>query len=858
MTTVPDNYVALPGSERRAGPSATLLGTADGNEQVTVTIVLRRRPDGPPMPDMSSYPTTIPAGRTRMTTEEFAGKYGAAPSDIAKVSDFVTAHGMTVVENHAARRTVIARGTVEQMNAAFGVTLGHYRHEVTRGRREGPRVEEYRGREGPIHIPNELASIITGVFGLDNRRVTKRNAGDPPNTGTLTVPQLARLYQFPTNSAAGQTIAIFSEAGYQRSDIAQYYATLPAGYTVPTLIDVSVNAGNSGAADAETTQDICIAATAAPGATIAVYFTTYDEQGWVNVAQRIAHPDPGDPDCSVLSSSFYVANGDDAATLAAENVSTSWLTALSAAFQDAAVQHLTVCIASGDTGTQSKIPGTTAHVQYPASDPWVLCIGGTTVGNINAANFDEYVWNDTFFGTAVGATGGGISDFFDPPSYQADADVPVSVNGTRRGRGIPDVAANASPNSGYPMFVGGGAFTANGTSASAPLWAGLIAVINAALGTRVGFVNPAIYAAGASAFRAIPAVAAAPDNGLNGVPGYPAHAGWDACTGWGSPIGTKLLAALRPMPAAVATPVSIAASALAAPPPTPTAVVTPVPVVASALAAAPPAQVPVPVNAVVPASIVPTAPRDTAAATWLLTLAAVVTAFATVWASGDFVKYGALYAWFIELAIVAGWFVALGITFKGYWFGVLVDARNKIALSRVQIVLWTILFTATFFVVYIWNVAHATDLKAALNLTVPDAVWVLMGISGISAVGTPLILSGKPSPSPGDAPPPAPADPSKTLDGIVVKRLPGARPGWSDIILGDEAGNADAIDISKLQQLVLSLVAVVAYAYAIGKTITAATNGTISALPGMEGGFLLLIAASHATYLGYKAVSHSN
>jgi hypothetical protein len=222
MTTVPDNYVALPGSERRAGPSATLLGTADGNEQVTVTIVLRRRPDGPPMPDMSSYPTTIPAGRTRMTTEEFAGKYGAAPSDIAKVSDFVTAHGMTVVETHAARRTVIARGTVEQMNAAFGVTLGHYRHEVTRGRREGPRVEEYRGREGPIHIPNELASIITGVFGLDNRRVTKRNAGDPPNTGTLTVPQLARLYQFPTNSAAGQTIAIFSEAGYQRSDIAQY------------------------------------------------------------------------------------------------------------------------------------------------------------------------------------------------------------------------------------------------------------------------------------------------------------------------------------------------------------------------------------------------------------------------------------------------------------------------------------------------------------------------------------------------------------------------------------------------------------------------------------------------------------
>jgi kumamolisin len=312
------------------------------------------------------------------------------------------------------------------------------------------------------------------------------------------------------------------------------------------VTDVSVDASNSGVADPETTQDIFISGAAAPGAKIAVYFTKGSQQGWIDLIGRVVHPRKGDPVCSVLSSSFYFSNGDDAATLAKEGISEAWINAISEAFHDAAIKGVTVCIASGDTGTQSKIADGKAHVQYPASDPWVLSVGGTTIGNVKGTTCDEYVWNDTFFGSAQGATGGGISDHFPLPSYQKKAKVPPSLNDKKHvGRGVPDVAANASPNSGYPLFVNNAADIGNGTSASAPLWAGLIAVVNAALGKDVGFVNPRLYAIGSKGFRDIVGPPGPANNGLFGVPGYPAVKGWDACTGWGSPDGVALLDELK-------------------------------------------------------------------------------------------------------------------------------------------------------------------------------------------------------------------------------------------------------------------------------------------------------------------------
>jgi hypothetical protein len=436
------------------------------------------------------------------------------------------------------------------------------------GRHRRRQTETYRGRDGVVSVPSSLDGIVVGVFGLDNRRVGKSNGAEPPNTSPLWVPNVSKLYNYPTNSAAGQTIGIFSLTGYSSSDISGYFTNLTnamfSGYTAPTITDILINGATNPGSDpfGETTQDIDIASSFAPGCAINVYITTPDQAGWVQAISRVAHPKAGDTAPSVLSSSWFIADGDDPAGLAASfgSPTAAFLQAVSAAFQDAAIQGVTVCIACGDRGTDSGVRDGACHVQYPASDPWVLGVGGTTIGNVSGSSFDEYVWNDPGtdpFDATWGTTGGGVSAFFPLPSYQSGAGVPVSLNKPHNpGRGVPDVAGNANLASGYSGIVlngvtavwppsGSNPLPGSGTSASAPQWAGLIAVINAALGFNVGFVNPVFYALGSSYFRDIVPGAGPADNSNSGSPGYPAGPGWDACTGLGSPNGQQLLAGLK-------------------------------------------------------------------------------------------------------------------------------------------------------------------------------------------------------------------------------------------------------------------------------------------------------------------------
>jgi hypothetical protein len=545
----PKGYVPLKGSERQPSPTARRLGPADAAEVLSVTIAIRRRPDGARPPEHDTFLNVPPTQRQRMPSEEFARLYGASQQDIDKVTAFATSHGLTVVETHAARRTVVVRGTVAQMSSAFVVDLGRYEHTTKHGRKGESRTETYRGREGVVSIPASLEGIVVGVFGLDNRRIGGRNGAEPPNTNPLTIPTVSALYNYPTNSAAGQTIGIVSLSGYDSADITQFFNSLPAGYTAPTITDILIDGATNPGSDpfGETTQDIDIAAAFAPGAAINVYINNGDQQGWVDTIGRVAHPNAGDSACSVLSSSWFIADGDDTAGLATFGVTTAFVTAVSNAFQDAAIQGVTVCIATGDRGTDSHVGDGKVHVQYPASDPWVLAVGGTTIGNVNGSSFDEYVWNDPD-GDNWGTTGGGVSAMFAVPSYQAHISVPASLNDpTKHGRGLPDVAGNANLASGYSGIVVGGATgnPGNGTSASAPQWAGLIAVMNAALGVNLGFINPALYALAGAGFRDIVKGSGPGDNSNNGAPGYPAGTGWDACTGWGSPNGQSLLDNLR-------------------------------------------------------------------------------------------------------------------------------------------------------------------------------------------------------------------------------------------------------------------------------------------------------------------------
>jgi hypothetical protein len=312
---------------------------------------------------------------------------------------------------------------------------------------------------------------------------------------------------------------------------------------------------------------------------------------------RVLMPEAGDFPAginppSVLSASWSIAAGDDPDGLAFSNadwgtgVTTGTFSAMTAAFQDAAILQdgPTICIASGDLGSNCYVGSLYtpaqgdgyAHVMYPASDPWVLSVGGTTIGEYQPSGmispaWVEYPWNDPFLDPSYPwGTGGGVSDFFALPSYQSEAGVPGSINPgitnltpstvippapfNKAGRGVPDVAANASLNSGYSGFYLGGVLSsipANGTSAAAPLWAGLIALLNSNSGFNIGFANPTLYALGPGAFNPInplwpdpgyPQLAAAPaNNGNNGIPGYPTGPGWDAVTGLGSPNGMEIL-----------------------------------------------------------------------------------------------------------------------------------------------------------------------------------------------------------------------------------------------------------------------------------------------------------------------------
>jgi kumamolisin len=542
----PEDLVPILGSERGAAPSTQRLGPADPNEVFTVTICTRRRPDGAPVPDHRHFLAVHPGQWSRMSEAEFSSQYGASLEDIEKVKAFVDGRGLEVLGIHSARRTIIVKGDVAKMNAAFGVDLGRYERASPLPNR-GSQRENYRGREGVVSVPRSLADIVVGVFGLDDRSVGGTNGAIPPGTTTVEVPTVARLYNYPANSAEGQTIGIFSRTGYAESDIAAYFEKLAR--PPPTLKDILLNGKTNDGVDGlgETTQDIEIAAAFAPGANINVYITTRDQQGWVQAINRVAHPDPTDASPSVLSCSYFIAEGDDPAAIAHSfGASIAFVNAVSSALQDAAMRGVTVCVSSGDHGTDSQVGDGKAHVQYPASDPWVLSVGGTTIGNISESSFDEYVWNDPDQSNR-GVTGGGVSALFPVPSYQATVNIPASINDpSRPGRGVPDVAGNANKNSGYSGLVFGGVPTVgDGTSAAAPQWAGLIAVINAALGFNVGFVNPALYALESGCFRDILPGAGPTDNGNKGVRGYPAGPGWDACTGWGSPNGQQLLSGLK-------------------------------------------------------------------------------------------------------------------------------------------------------------------------------------------------------------------------------------------------------------------------------------------------------------------------
>jgi kumamolisin len=517
------NRVEVPGSERVPVAGARSVGPVPADERLEVTLRLRPKTSLASLATTGALDDRKPEERQYLSREAYAKSHGADPADVAKVAAFAKAHGLVVVEESIPRRSVVLSGTVAQFNEAFTVSLEQFDHEGG----------SYRGRTGTVSVPADLDGIVVGVFGLDNRPQAKphfQRHGANGTTGAsapqpFTPKQLAQIYGFPPGlDGAGQCIGLIElGGGWRPGDLKKYFAAL--GLPVPTVKTISVDGGKNhpttpDSDDGEVMLDIEVAAAIAPKARIAVYFASNTSQGFLDAVTKALHDTVNKP--SVISISW---GGPEA------NWTVQAMQQFDQAFQAAAALGVTICCASGDSGSGDGETDGKAHVDFPSSSPFALACGGTKLLANGTSISSEVVWNES----TDSATGGGVSSAFPLPSYQSKAGVPVSANpGGGTGRGVPDVAADADPETGYKVRVDGEDFVIGGTSAVAPLWAGLIALCNQNLPKPVGFLNPLLYGSlvGTGAVRDI-------TTGNNGA--YPARKGWDACTGWGSPVGTTLL-----------------------------------------------------------------------------------------------------------------------------------------------------------------------------------------------------------------------------------------------------------------------------------------------------------------------------
>jgi kumamolisin len=521
--------VKLPGSQPVPFAGARSVGPVPDDQRIEITVRVRRKLPLQP----AAYGANL-GQRQYLTREQYAQTHGADDADLAKVKAFAQQAGLAVVDSSAARRSVFLSGTAQQVAAAFGTTIELVEHGAGISRR----------RTTPINLPPGLADIVEGVFGITNLPVAKPHFRVRPEdvgvatraaTSAYTPVELAKLYNFPTGlDGSGQCIGIIElGGGYRTTDIETYFQRL--SLPVPNVKTISVDGGanspsNPNSADGEVMLDIEVAAAIAPKATIAVYFAPNTDKGFLDAITTAIHDTVNKP--SVISISWGAPEKD-------------WteqaLASFDQAFQAAAALGVTICCAAGDAGSGDEDPDTSqpdglAHADFPGSSPAVLCCGGTRLTASGGAITAETVWNDD---PRRSASGGGVSDYFPMPPYQSAARVPPSANpGGRVGRGVPDVAANADPETGYRILVDGSNLVFGGTSAVAPLWAGLVALMNQQLQKPLGFLNPLLYGplGNSAAFRDITS---------GDIGAYRAGPGWDPCTGWGSPNGANLLDALQ-------------------------------------------------------------------------------------------------------------------------------------------------------------------------------------------------------------------------------------------------------------------------------------------------------------------------
>jgi kumamolisin len=521
-------YIEIPGSHReppKGLPAIAAAHAAPHGEPIEISVYLKDR-SADDLLKQGPVSGSEAAAAAKNAQARDIGSHRAVgyADDFAKIADFASETGLAIVKQDPARRLVKLSGPIDKVEAAFRTKL-HYYNDGQQG---------FRARSGSLSAPADVVDRVEAVLGLDTRPIAKSKlthhfnphavVGHLPN-------EVAKLYGFPKTAGmgAGQCIALIElGGGFRDADNQKAFKAMNLNTPKVTAISVSGGQNQPGKdpnADGEVALDIQVAGGAAPGASIAVYFAPNTVQGFVDAITRAVHDQQNRP--SVISISWGSAE---------LNWSGQGLAAMTTAFKDAAMLNVTVLAASGDNLATDGVNDGRAHTDFPASSPFVIGCGGTVIDTNGGTIKSEKVWNHNGSGT-----GGGISDKFPLPGYQTNAKIPKSVNDNKVGRGVPDIAGDADPASGFSVVVGGMGGTIGGTSAVAPLFAGFFALVNEACKKPAGFALPLLYGSSA-AFRQVVS-----GNNRDGGIGYDAGPGtnWNACTGLGVPDGAKLLAVFK-------------------------------------------------------------------------------------------------------------------------------------------------------------------------------------------------------------------------------------------------------------------------------------------------------------------------
>ncbi|HZT43558.1 MAG TPA: protease pro-enzyme activation domain-containing protein [Chthonomonadaceae bacterium] len=533
--------------------TSRVTGRVNANETLSLAFVLPFRNQAA-LQDLIQrlYTPGDPAYGHYLTSGEFVERFAPMLTDYAAVAAFAKAHGLTVTRTNRTRNLLTVSGPAGAVEQAFNIHLLTY---------QAPDGRTFHAPDAEPQVPTDLAARISGIVGLSSAEVwhTHTNLknvitlqapqpneiGTGPN-GALSPQDIETAYNLkvyppsdPTDTrgyGAGQVLGLFELDTYAPSDILLYEQEFNLPQLIPTNEVVTPPTPTGG--EDEVTLDIELQLAVAPLASqILVYTGANNSPEVVQQYQQIAD----DNLAKEISTSWGLTEVDeDGPTLNGENN----------AFTQMAAQGQTIFAASGDSGAydgSNALAGgdtTDLLVDDPASQPYMCGTGGTTLSVVTPGVDTHYLSETTWGNPSSGqGGGGGVSRIWSIPWYQQGVVSSASLGSTTM-RNVPDVAFDADPNTGYDIVFGGTdkLLIFGGTSCCAPIWAGFAARVNelrAANGlSTLGFANPALYALGKSTsyhkdFHDIA------DGSTNLY--YPAVAGYDCATGWGSFKGTNLL-----------------------------------------------------------------------------------------------------------------------------------------------------------------------------------------------------------------------------------------------------------------------------------------------------------------------------